>query len=41
MENNQHVKQMLKGDAIIKAKYNLPDERAKWYKTNQKKCKDV
>lgn len=24
---------MLKGDDIIKEKYNLPDDRAKWYKT--------
>lgn len=32
-EQSTRKAQMLKGDAIIKAKYNLPDERAKWYKT--------
>jgi len=32
-EQSTRKAQMLKGDAIIKAKYNLPDERGKWYKT--------
>ena len=32
-EQSTRKAQMLKGDDIIKAKYNLPDERAKWYKT--------
>jgi len=32
-EQSTRKAQMLKGDAIIKAKHNLPDERAKWYKT--------
>ena len=32
-EQSTRKAQMLKGDDIIKEKYNLPDERAKWYKT--------
>ena len=32
-EQSTRKAEMLKGDDIIKQKHNLPDERAKWYKT--------
>ena len=35
-EQSTRKAEMLKGDDIIKSKYNLPDERAKWYKTVKK-----
>ena len=35
-EQSTRKAEMLKGDDIIKRKHNLPDDRAKWYKTVKK-----